>query len=170
MKKGNLKLAGLFLISLLVVSCESDDQSEFTNRYDSLDVVSAQTSLGEGEWRVAEFRDDDDDDDFFETIDFDGYVFVFSENGVVTATFGEEVYTGTWKIELESDDDDDDDDDDFDDDDDDEMEFELEFNNANGALDEISEDWDVLEYSDTRIRIGDDDDDDDDELLVFERI
>lgn len=164
MKNGNLKGVGLFLIGLLVVSCESDDQSENTNRYDPLDVVRAQASVREGEWRVVEYRDDDDDDEFFGSIDFDGYVFEFSENGMVTATVGAEVYTGTWKIELESDDDD------FDDDNTDEMEFELELNNANGALEEISEDWDVLEYSDTRIRLGDEDDDDDDELLVFERI
>lgn len=167
MKIENLKLVGLFLIGLMYVSCESDDQSEFTGGYDSLDVVSAQASVQEGTWRVAEYRDDDDDDDdFFRTIDFEGYVFEFSENGTVTATFGEEMYTGTWSIELDDDDDDDDDRD--------EMEFDLEFNNANGALAEISEDWDVLEYSNTRIRLGDDDDDDndddDDELLVFERI
>lgn len=162
MKSRNLKLAVFFLMSIIFVSCESDDQSESIPRFGSLDVVSAQSFVGEGEWRVTEFRDDDDlgDDDFYETIDFEGYVFEFNEDGTIAATLGDAVYTGAWRIELEDDDDDDRD----------EMEFYIEFNELNDILEEISDDWEILEYSETRIRLGDDDDlDDDDELLVFER-
>ncbi|GEM_PF-668644 len=170
MKNKILKVASFFLMSIILVSCESDDQSETMPRFDSLDVVSAQAFVGEGEWRVTEFRDDDDldDDDFYEAIDFEGYVFEFDGDGSVTATLGDAVFTGAWRIELEDDSDDDDDDDD--DDDRGEMEFYIEFNSSNDILEEISDDWEILEYSDTRIRLGDDDDIDDDELLVFERI
>ena len=167
MKSKNLKLASFFLMSIILVSCESDDQSETMPRFDSLDVISAQAFVGEGEWLVTEFRDDDDldDDDSYDTIDFEGYVFEFNGDGSVTATLGDSVFTGAWRIELEDDSDDDDDDDDSG-----EMEFYLEFNASNDILEEISDDWEILEYSDTRIRLGDDDDlDDDDELLVFER-
>lgn len=168
MKKEVLKSTSIFLIGLLMFSCESDDQSQLANGYDSLDVISAQASMQDGQWRVSEFRDDDDDDNEYQTVDFEGYTFEFGEDGSVSATIGDEVYTGSWRIELEDDDNDDDDDDD--DDDRNEMEFELEFDIDNGVLDEISEDWDVLEYSDTLIRLGDEDDDDDDELLTFEKM
>ena len=164
MKRENLKLAVTLLISVILFSCESDDQSPLANGYDSLDVISAQASVQDGQWRVSEFRDDDDDNEY-QTIDFEGYTFDFGADGLVTATIGDQVFTGIWRIELEDDDDDDDDDDDRD-----EMEFELKFDIDNGPLEEISEDWDVLEYSDTLIRLGDEDDDDDDELLTFEKI
>lgn len=160
MKRENLKLAVILVMSIILFSCESDDQSPLANGYDSLDVISAQASVQDGTWRVSEFRDDDDDDNEYQTIDFEGYTFEFGAEGSVTATIGDQVFSGIWRIELEDDDDGDRD----------EMEFELEFDIDNGVLEEISEDWDVLEYSDTLIRLGDEDDDDDDELLTFEKI
>lgn len=167
MMKENLKAVVLFLIVMIHISCENnDDQPETTLGYDSADLVSVEASVKGGAWYVSEYNDDDDDDetddDYFETIDFEEFVFEFDENGTVIATVGggEEVYTGIWKIELNDDDDDDKD----------EIEFDLEFNSTNKKLQEISEDWDVLAYSDTQIRLGDDDNDDDDELLVFEKI
>lgn len=152
----------LFGALTLMTSCDNDDDGDgdgLNNQFDSTDVTSLQNAAQNGSWRITRFVDDGED----ETSVFDGFVFSFGTDGSISADNGTNLFNGTWRVEL----DDDDDDDDMDDNDD--LEFYLTFSTSNEDFDDLTEDWEVLEFSDTRIRLGDDDDDDDDDLLTFER-
>ena len=154
------KTAFIFSTLILMTSCDNDDDDDGANgQFDSMDVTSLQNSAQNGSWRISRFVDDGED----ETSDFNGFAFSFGADGSISADNGSTVINGTWRVEL------DDDDDDMDDADD--LEFIINFSTSNENFDDLEEDWYVLEYSDTRIRLADDDDDDDDDedLLTFER-
>ncbi len=137
----------------LMTSCENDDDDDNNDLFNSADVSALQNAAQSGSWRITRFVDDGED----VTSAFDGFVFTFNANGTVTSDNGANSFNGTWQIEL-------DDDDDIDDTDD--LEFVITFSTSNDDFDDLTEDWDVLEFSDTRIRLADDDADD---LLTFER-
>ncbi len=146
----------------LIVSCENDDDDGDimgNGQFDSADVAALQNSVESGTWRITRFVDDGED----ETSNYEGFVFTFGADGSIVADNGTTSFNGTWRVEL-------DDDDDLDDLDD--LELYITFSTSDEAIDELSEDWYVLEFSDNRIRLADDDDDDtdnDDDFLTFER-
>lgn len=168
MKKLHLKSSLLLALAAVFLSCESDDVSDTAGRFDNLDVTTLSVTAETGQWKVVTFVDDDDDDDDdsrVETADFNGFVFQFNTDGSLLVTKEDLEVTGSWRVYLDDDDDDDDD----------EMEFEITLSTSNYALQELVEDWYVVEYSDNRIHLVDDDEDDngnsiDDEVLIFERL
>lgn len=148
----------VFLLSVLIVlsSCDEDDDSPI-DEFDNSDVASIQSSLQTGTWRISSFVDDGEN----ETVNFNDFVFTFGTDGSISADNGSNVFNGSWRVELDDDDDDDDKDD---------LEFYITFATTNDNLDDLTEDWYVLEFSENRIRLSDDDDDtDNDDLLTFER-
>ena len=54
--------------------------------------------LIEGTWLVAKYNDSGDD----ETLDFEGFSFVFQEDGTVVATKNDDVVEGTWSVTTDS--------------------------------------------------------------------
>jgi len=91
-------------------------------------------ALTTGDWYVTYFFDDVD-----ETGDFADYVFNFATNNTATATNGANITDGTWSTSAG-----------------DETELELNLNfGVIDPLDELAEDWDVLEVTNDIIRLKD---------------
>jgi hypothetical protein len=111
---------------------------------DDVDDKDFVTVLTTGNWVITLFVEDGEN----ETSDYAGYVFTFNPNGTVIASKGSVNIQGTWETEV----------------DDGSLELELEFPD-DSPLDDLDDDWDVIEYNNAIIRLNDDDDD----YLTFER-
>jgi hypothetical protein len=85
--------------------------------------------ITDGTWYVSYFFRDQDDTD-----DYENYDFTFNDNGTVTVTGGSGS-TGTWATFIDSGD----------------LELDLTFTAS--ALDELAEDWTVIDYSPTLIKL-----------------
>lgn len=96
-----------------------------------------------GSWRVSYFYDDDD-----ETSNFVGYVFVFNSNNTITITKNGNTYIGTWSFYE----------------DDGEFVFDIDFDDD--TLDELTDDWVLLEFTNSLVQLKDDDNE---EFLNFTR-
>ncbi len=90
------------------------------------------TVITAGTWRVSYFYEDEDGD---ETSDFNGFVFTFFTNGNATAVNGASTINGSWTTFLDSG-----------------FNF-LELQYDGDTLDEIEEDWKVIEFTETLIRL-----------------
>ncbi len=129
-----------------------DDRLEFESDCDDVgggpddgDLVAALTT---GDWYITYFFDDED-----ETSDFADYVFNFSTDGTGTADNGTQVTNGIWDTSAG-----------------DETDLELNLNFGNGTpLDELADDWDVLEVTQDIIRLKDVSGDGSEDFLTFER-
>lgn len=98
---------------------------------DDADLVAALTS---GDWYVNFYFDDTD-----ETANYQDYVFNFATDGTATATDGSGSTPGTWSTSAG-----------------DETDLELNLNFGTGVpLDELADDWDVLEVTNDIIRLKD---------------
>ncbi|MBF6641121.1 hypothetical protein IVB69_06490 [Flavobacterium sp. J49] len=89
--------------------------------------------LTSGTWYISYYFEDDDD----ETSDFNGYTFTFNSNGTSTALRNGVTTNGTWSTFVDSG----------------QNKLDLIFNGIN--LDEIEDDWRIIEYSNTQIRLKD---------------
>lgn len=138
MKKLNLLMAGIAAFGFLT-AC-SDDDSSSTNG-NPTEVVN---TVKQGTWRVTSFTEDTND----ETHHFTGYNFTFGDNNVVTATNGTNTYTGTWSVTDSSNSSDDDDNNNSD------IDFNIMFATPENFT-ELNDDWDILERTDTKIRLRD---------------
>ena len=89
--------------------------------------------LTSGTWYISYYFDDDDD----ETSDFNGYTFTFNTNGNSTAVLSGVTTNGTWSTFVDSG----------------QNKLDLIFDGID--LDEIEDDWRIIEYSNTQIRLKD---------------
>lgn len=136
------------LLSVFLFSCEnSDDEMDDTEI--SPDEINAIVTAST--WSVSLFEEEGID----ETSDFAGFAFAFNEGGVVRADSMDSSFSGAWSITSD------------DDDSKEEIDFNIFFSSpANFA--ELSEDWDIVSYSDTRIELKDVDEENTDRL-IFEK-
>ncbi|MFC4262979.1 hypothetical protein ACFOWM_08830 [Ferruginibacter yonginensis] len=122
----------LTVISFCVISlssCKKDDNS--TNITTSAVTATVVT----GNWRITYYYDTDHE----ETNNYSGYSFVFANNNTVTATkTGTTAINGTWNTAL----------------DDSKTKLVLSFSSPASFV-EISDDWHVIERTDTKIRLQD---------------
>ncbi len=88
--------------------------------------------LTSGTWYVSYFFNDTD-----ETTDYSGYIFTFNSNGTTQATINSNFLNGTWSNYIDG------------------GEEKLELNYDGSNLDELEDDWEVIEYSSTQIRLKD---------------
>lgn len=126
----------LFMFS----SCEEGNDDE--QNMMSIDTNEITSFMVSGDWQITYFFDTDKE----ETNDFNGFSFVFGSNGVLTASNGTQEITGSWSITDSSSSDDDDPDSDVD--------FNIAFLTPDN-FEELSDDWDVVSYSATRIELID---------------
>lgn len=91
------------------------------------------TVLTTGTWYISYYYEDDDD----ETDDFTGYTFTFNSNGTSTALRSGITTSGTWSTFVDSG----------------QNKLDLIFNGTD--LDEIEDDWRIIEFSNTQIRLKD---------------
>ena len=98
----------------------------------------------DGTWIISSYIDDGDD----ETTDFSTFRLHFMESGVLHGTdllsSSSSPYAGTWSITDSNSNDDSLDD----------LDFNMNFNVGN-KLDDLSDDWDIISYTDTEIKLID---------------
>jgi len=126
-------VGGLFFAT----SCSSDDDSNpSTNNPSANDVINTVSS---GTWRITSYLDSGQD----ETGDFAGYNFTFGASNVLTATNGTNNYSGIWSVTN-------------DDDSADDLDFDILFSSpAPASFQDLSDDWDVVERTSTKVRLRD---------------
>ncbi|NNL15439.1 MAG: hypothetical protein HKO81_02205 [Flavobacteriaceae bacterium] len=131
----------MLTISLMSMQCSEDDEnSPIDNTAEIQNIVNTAES---GNWVVTYFFDADSD----ETSDYAGYEFTFGANGVLTASNGTNSYTGIWSVTDDSSSDDSSSNDDID--------FNIMFVSP-PDFEELSDDWDIVSYSSTKIELIDD--------------
>ncbi|HMG90985.1 MAG TPA: hypothetical protein VK589_13055 [Chryseolinea sp.] len=118
----------LVLVAILSTAsmCEDDDDKNDVGNQ------TVEARLGQGSWKVAYFFDKTD-----ETSDFEGYTLLFNDDNVAIATKNALSVQGSWDTEDSSDGD---------------TKLYLDFG-ANGPLEELNEDWVVMESSSSRISL-----------------
>lgn len=134
--------------------CDEDDDNDYND--DDVDDSGLVAVITDGQWIISYFFDGQD-----ETAIFSGYTFTFNEDGTATATNGTVEVQGTWESDGDSG----------------KLELELDFGNQS-PFNEIDEDWTLIEFDTTIIRLSDDDDDENDDdddddggtLLTFEKL
>jgi len=140
--KAKLILLNLFAVLLVAASCDSNDDPADTQA--DVDAAELQSTAQDGQWRITYYFDSDKE----ETSDYAGYVFTFGAEGTVLATNGTTEVTGTWSVTDSSSSDDDS----FDDSSD--VDFNLFFTSP-ADFEELSDDWDILQYNASRIELID---------------
>lgn len=134
---------GLFMlsISLMSTTCSSDDDGPSNS---NAAIISAIENAAEGSgWTITLFFDTDSD----ETSDFNGYEFSFNTDGSLVATNGTNSITGNWSVTDDSNSNDDSSDDD-------DIDFNINFTSP-ADFNELSDDWDVVSYTSTKIELRD---------------
>lgn len=117
----------LVVVGSMVVSCKKKQ------------VNSIHDNMIQGSWRIASYTDDG----VVETDTWYGDTFVFSEGGTFTIS-GVHSATGTWLVQREEGDEDD-------------KRTHLEFvmNVRGDFVDDLSEDWHVMDFSNTELKLID---------------
>lgn len=126
-------VGGLFFAT----SCSSDDDNNPSTTNPSVnDVINTVSS---GTWRITSYLDSGQD----ETADFAGYNFTFGASNVLTVTNGTNNYSGIWSVTN-------------DDDSANDLDFDILFSApATQPFVDLSDDWDVMERTATKVRLRD---------------
>ena len=131
-----MKSAFLSIASILLLSACSKWQSN----QKQINKIST-----DGTWVVSSYLDNGDD----ETSDFTSFRLTFIENGTLNASdllsSRSNPYSGSWSVTDSNSNDDDNLDD---------LDFNINFNVSN-KLDELSDDWDIISYTETEIKLID---------------
>ena len=134
------------LICFSNTSCISDDDN---NNWNNTLQETIENDTQSGTWRITKFIDSDID----ETSDFSGYNFTFNRTGRLNASNGPKSFEGTWNISSEGSDLND-----------------LELNILMNPFDDLTDDWDFISQTSTKIELIDiSGDAEPDDLLTFER-
>jgi hypothetical protein len=131
MKKGLLAFAALAILT----SCggSDDDKTPIVLQ----DVTPIVNGMKSGTWRVTDYQDNGDD----ETNHFTDYTFTFADNNVLTATGGVNTFNGAWTVTNFKTDDDTPNNN---------VDFNI-FFSAPADFEDISDDWDIVSRTDTKI-------------------
>lgn len=127
--------------ALLFMGCNSDDDSNDSGTNETPTIAQIQSTAQSGTWRITYFFDSDED----ETSNFNGYVFTFNSNGIVSAVHPSETVTGNWSITSSSSS---------------SSSSNPDFNlffpvNEDHDFDDLIDDWDVIQITDTTIELID---------------
>lgn len=126
MKKLKLISSTLIVLSLLLTSCEKDDDP-------SAGTTNISNIVKQGNWRITLYNDSGTD----ELYHFTGYTFTFS-NGTVSAVRNTTTVNGTYSTMF----------------DDSKNKFLLNFG-ATAPFEELNDDWHIIEETSTKIRLQD---------------
>lgn len=142
MKKFVFPLAAVLLFS---AACSDDDGNSSPSATDVVNTVT------QGTWRITSFVEDGID----QTDDFADYEFTFDESGVLMAISPDDTVSGDWSVTP---------------DDDSGPDFNILFA-APPAFEELSEDWDIVQRTNSKIRLRDESGGDGSiDTLTFEKI
>jgi major membrane immunogen (membrane-anchored lipoprotein) len=141
MKKSIWSVLVISASAFLFAACSGDDSNNPTLNVDD--------TLKSGKWKVTYFWDEKD-----ETYYFNSYTFEFKTGNVLTAVKGSDTYNGIWSTTT----------------DDSKKKLVINFS-APEELAEISDDWKIIEMTDSKIRLDDVSGGDGSvEYLTFEKI
>lgn len=119
-------------------SCNNSDDDDDINDDDDDDSDNTPISpnfisvLESGEWHVSYFFDDTN-----QTSNYSGYNFSFESNGTIGVSVSSSNLSGTWESYV----------------DDNEDTLEIDFSSS--QLEDLSDDWEIIEFSATQIRLKD---------------
>ena len=140
------------LAGLIFFACDDDDNGPSSSASDPQPIATEEVT---GNWRVTLFRDDNED----ETDDFAGLTFEFQDDGDLVISDGNRNATAQWsitnnnrRIQIDLDDDD----------------FSV-FDDRD-ELDDLDDDWIVVEKSANLLYLREEDDDAERDEVRFERI
>jgi hypothetical protein len=121
-------------IGLLLGSCGKKEEEDIIVEDNPNDVSgsSVTTTISGGNWKVTYFWDTDHD----ETSDFAGYKFTFAGGGKLNAIKGQDSESGTWGIGTDNS----------------KTKLIISFP-AGGNLDDLNEDWEVVERTKARVKL-----------------
>lgn len=114
---------------------------------DPISVPTLNAVAIDGTWIVSYYYHNQD-----ETSQYNGYTFTFSPTGVVTAVQNGDSFNGTWQVHQQGS----------------QLMMDIDFNNSD--LGDLDDDWRVLEYSETQIRLRQDNGGSDGDRLYFSKI
>lgn len=143
MKIVNFLIGAVLLVTF--ISCSSDSTDDVPQIVSPENVTSNATV---STWRITLYMDDNKN----ETSDYTGYIFTFNANGSATAVKNAVTKNGNWSTFR----------------DDSKVKFLINFGDL-PPLDEISDDWDVLEITSNRIKLEDTSGDGSKDYLTFEK-
>ena len=147
MKSNNLVYA-LMAFALLFISCSSDDSDDVNAANIMADIQEITDLVSTGTWTITSFIDSGSD----ETTNFSGYGFSFISDGNLIADNGSITVNGTWSVTNDSGSDDSSSDDSSSDDSSDDIDFNIFFASPSN-FNELSEDWDIVMRTDSRIEL-----------------
>ena len=128
------KLLLLCALSPLFLSCHSEAEETLP---DKIAIINISTTVMSGTWRVTEYKDHGED----KTDHFTGYSFTFGIENELKATNGPNTYFGTWSVTNTENDDESPNDN---------IDFNIEFS-APAHFEDITDDWDVLSRTATKL-------------------
>ncbi|HEY0742088.1 MAG TPA: hypothetical protein VGD40_11530 [Chryseosolibacter sp.] len=156
-----MKLAQLSFVCLMFVGLACDDKNEKDQSAATAKIVEVENRAINGQqWRITNYTESNVD----QTASFNGYIFEFDSNNLLTVTNGSDNIAGTWSVVADNSDDDNDSKSEFDD-----IDFNLMFTNPE-MFAELTEDWEILSINDTKIELRHSSDNGRLDLLTFERI
>jgi hypothetical protein len=128
MKK--LKLISILSLLLFVsIGCSDDDDD--TNQVSSPSQITS--TVTDGSWIVTLYKEDD----IVQTDNYSGYSFTFATDGALSASNGVTTQSGDWSSYTDSG----------------YTKLDLMFDALEGPFEEISEDWNVISRTDTKIEL-----------------
>ena len=132
-----------FLSVFLLLSCNNDDDQGENNNNQNMEQIRA--TMTSGTWSIVLYNDSGAD----ETNNYEGYTFTFGSNGTLVAASATETYSGTWSVTDSDNSNDDNSNDDISD-----IDFNIAFSTPE-ILAELTDDWDIDNYTSTRIELFD---------------
>ncbi|MRI02291.1 hypothetical protein GH721_17230 [Kriegella sp. EG-1] len=153
MKKNILNLMAIVAFVIGAISCEKNEGTEEV-KISSADVAAIKTVMISGDWYISNYFDSQNE----LTTEYAEFTFGFNENGTITATDGDSSLSGAWLVKSQSDDEKN------------TVDFELHFASPE-KFKKLSQDWQVMKYTDSQIDLTyiDDDDVDGTRLLSFKK-
>lgn len=123
-------LACVFMVNVASM-CSSDDNSSSSSS--SVSAAQVAQTVANGQWAVTRYNENGTN----QTSDFSGYVFTFAANGDLTAVNGSTTQSGTWRTYRDSG----------------STKMELTFGATSGSFESITDDWNVLSSTATKVEL-----------------
>ena len=144
MKLEHIKSILLLLMTFMFFSCDSSDDNVENSVMDLTEINATATS---GSWVVARFEEDGVD----QTSNFFDYSFTFDIDGILNVAKEDLLIKGSWSITSDSNSNYNDDSS-LDADSNDDVHFNIFFSSTSN-FEELSEDWEIVSYTETRIEL-----------------
>lgn len=155
-----MKLLRLTFVFVMLIALACDDKNEKDQNAATARIVEVENRAINGQqWRITRYTDSNLD----QTSTFNGYIFEFDSNNLLTVTNGSENFAGTWSV-LADNSDDDESKSEFDD-----IDFNLQFTNP-AMFKELNEDWEIFSMTDSGFQLRHSSGNGRVDLLTFERI